>query len=156
MRYLAAVGAIFFAYLSLIPIALIGSTIDPACAGEQCQTGLLSDIVFTTLYTACALGLISISGTLSLYFFRPSAVGEDWIVRALIGTVIAVGLTFFALFAISSPIAAVVIAVIGAAIYLSLRRIRDAAQPPDPSSNGHHPELNGLNGHGRLNGDPRG
>lgn len=152
MRYLAGIGAMAFAYLTLIPVTLIGSTLDPACAGPQCETGLLSDIVFTTLYVGCAAGMLSVSGTLSLYAFRPSVVGEGWIVRAMIGAAMILGLTFYALFAIASPIPALVITVIGAASYLLLRRSRDAAKPPDPGSNGKHPELNGQ---GRLNGHAR-
>lgn len=149
MRYLAGIGAVVFAYLTLIPVALIGSTLDPACAGQQCETGLLSDIVFTTLYVGCAAGTLSVSATLSLYLFRPSSDGEDWIVRALIGAAIVIGLTFYALFAIAIPIPAIVITLIGSGVYLLLRRNRDAHKRPDPGSNGKHPELNGS---GRLNG----
>ncbi|CAN5598955.1 hypothetical protein BH10ACT11_BH10ACT11_03210 [soil metagenome] len=154
MRYLAGIGAMVFAYLALIPVALIGSTLDPACAGQQCETGLLSDIVFTTLYVGCAAGMLSVSGTLSLYAFRPSTVGEGWIVRALIGAAVILGATFYALFAIASPVPAVVITLIGAGVYLLLRRQRDAVETPDPepSGNGKRPD---LNGHGPLNGHYR-
>ena len=139
-----------FAYLTLIPVALIGSTLDPACAGSQCETGLLSDIVFTGLYVGCAAGMLAISGTLSLYFFRPTALGEGWIVRALVGTTIVLALTFFALFAVGNLVPAAVILAIGAASYGLLRRHRDEAErreklPPPPQG----PD---LNGHGRLNG----
>lgn len=150
MRYLAGIGAMIFAYLALIPVALIGSTLDPACAGQQCETGLLSDIVFTTLYVGCAVGMLSLSGTLSLYVFRPSVVGEGWIVRTLIGAAAILALTFYALFAIASPIATGVITLIGAGTYLLLRRTRDAAKPDVPSGEGKRPDLNGhrhLNGH---------
>jgi hypothetical protein len=154
MRYLAGIGSMLFAYLTLIPVALIGSTIDPACAGSQCETGLASDIVFLTLYVGCAAGMLSISGTLSVYAFRPTAAGEGWIVRALIGTAAILGLTFFALFAVASPLPAVVILAVGAGSYLLLRRNRDAAErrerEPEP------PEGPELNGHGRLNGHARG
>jgi hypothetical protein len=153
MRYLAGLGAMAFAYLTLIPVALIGSTLDPACAGSQCETGLLSDIVFTTLYVGCAAGMLAISGTLSLYVFRPSVLGEGWIVRAMIGTAIVLGLTFFALFAVGNLVPAAVILAIGAGSYLGLRRIRDEGERRDKRVP--PPEGPELNGHGHLNGHAR-
>ena len=136
MRVLAAIGAVVFAYLAIIPAGLVVSTVDPACAGGACRTGLGRDILMVVAYSATFVAVAGTSAAFSLYAFRRT-VGRERLIRTmLLASVATVGLTFMLLFAIAQPIAAVVTVAIGAGTYWLLRR-GERRSGFDPSANGH-------------------
>lgn len=143
MRVIAAIGSVVFAYLAIIPAGLVVSTIDPACAGSECETGLARDIPLTVGYIAAFLALGGTSAALSLYAFRPSVGGERWIRRLLAASLLAVGASLGVLFAIAEPLPAAVTLAIGGCTYAALSRgIRRSRFDP------------ARNGHARVNGHP--
>jgi hypothetical protein len=147
MRWLVLAGSILFAYLALFPGGLVVSTIDPACAGPDCDQPLAQDILLGVLYAICFAAVAGCSLAMAVYFFRPTVRGELWIRRALVAALIAVGLTFLAQFALTFPLAALFTVAVGGAVYGTLRRFNAKERgraPKDPSSNGH----------GKLNGHP--
>ena len=147
MRWLVLAGSVLFAYLALLPGGLVVSTVDPACAGPDCDQPLAQDILLGVLYALCFAAVLSCSVTMALYFFRTTVGGEVWIRRALVMALAAVGVTLLAHFALTFPLAALFTAAVGGAIYGTLRRMNapeDERGPHDPSSNGH----------GKLNGHP--
>lgn len=147
MRWLVLVGSVVFAYLALLPGGLVVATVDPACAGPDCDQPLAQDILLGVLYAACFAAVVACSVTMALYFFRTTVGGELWIRRALVTALAAVGLTLLAHFALTFPLAALFTVAVGAAVYGTLRHMNASAPeaaPHDPSSNGH----------GKLNGHP--
>ena len=146
MRWLVLAGAVLFAYLALLPGGLVLSTVDPACAGPDCDQPLAEDILLGSLYALCFAAVVACSVTMALYFFRTTVRNELWIRRALIAALAAVGLTFLVQFATVFPFAALFTVAVGAAVYGTLRYRNAPKKPtgPDPSSNGH----------GKLNGHP--
>jgi hypothetical protein len=60
MRFVSAIGAAVFAYLTLIAFALLVSTWDNACAGPGCESAPAIRVLLTALYVAClfSLGLV--------------------------------------------------------------------------------------------------
>ena len=147
MRWLVLAGSLLFAYLALLPGGLVVATIDPACAGPDCDQPLAQDILLGVLYAACFAAVVACSVTMALYFFRTTVGGELWIRRALVAALAAVGLTLLAHFALTFPLAALFTVAVGAVVYGTLRRMNASAPeagPHDPSSNGH----------GKLNGHP--
>ena len=147
MRWLVLAGSVLFVYLALFPGGLIVSTIDPACAGAECDQPLAEDILLGTLYVACFIALVACSATMALYFFSTSVQGELWIRRALVATLAAVGITLLAHFALAFPFAALFTVGVGGAVYGSLRRFNR----PDSGRATRDPS---QNGHGKLNGHP--
>ncbi len=147
MRWLVLAGAVLFAYLALFPGGLVVSTIDPACAGPDCDQPLVEDIALGALYVLCFAAVAACSMTMALYFFRTTVRGELWIRRALVGAVAVVGLTLLVHFALAFPFAALFTVAVGAAVYGTLRYLnaRDKPEPPPDAS---------ANGHGKLNGHP--
>ena len=147
MRWVLLAGSAFFAYLALFPGGLIVSTIDSACAGPDCDQPLAKDILLGVLYGSCFLGACACSAAMATYFFRTTVNGELWIRRALGATLVAVGATLFAHFALVFPFAALFTLAIGGVVYGTLRALYGppAEEPPgpDPSQNGH----GSLNGH---------
>ena len=147
MRWLVLAGSVLFAYLALLPGGLVISTIDPACAGPDCEGSLAEDILLGSLYALCFAAVVACSATMALYFFRTTVGTERWIRRALIAALAAVGLTLLAQFAVALPFAALFTVAVGAAVYGTLRWFNAPEKPDlphDPSSNGH----------GKLNGHP--
>jgi hypothetical protein len=147
VRIVAGIGSVVFAYLALVPGGLLLSTLDSACSGGTCGTGLGSDILLTVTYAATLLAIGGTSAALSLYAFRPTVSGERRIRRMLSASVVAVAVTLLVLFALAEPLAALVTGAIGGGTYAVLsgwaRRLR---RPPfDPSANGHG-EMNGHPG----------
>lgn len=147
MRWLVLAGAFLFAYLALLPGGLVISTVDPACAGPDCDQPVAEDILLGALYGLCFAAMVSCSATMALYFFRTTVANEGWIRRALVAALAAIGVTLLAQFALTFPYAALFTVAVGAAVYGTLRYLNapEAPEPPrDPSSNGH----------GKLNGHP--
>lgn len=140
MRWLLLAGSILFAYLALFPGGLVISTIDPACAGPDCDAPLAEDILLGSLYALCFAAVLACSATMLLYFFRTTVASERWIRWALIAALAAVGLTLLAQFAVAYPLAALFTAAVGAAVYGTLRHLNAPEKPDrpyDPSTNGH-------------------
>lgn len=147
MRWLVLAGSVLFAYLALFPGGLILSTIDSACAGPDCRRPLAEDILLGTLYAICFAALAGCVATMVLYFLRTTVRNERRIRLALTATLIAVGVTLLAQFALAFPFAALFTVAVGAAVYGTLRYLNPPERPElphDPSSNGH----------GKLNGHP--
>jgi len=157
MRWLSLAGAMLFAYLAIVPAALVISTFDSACAGGDCETPFAQDALLVALYTACFAGIAGSSALLSLYFFQPTVRGERLIRRALVGAVAAVGTTLFALFALTFPFPALFTLGVGGVVYGVLRYL-NAPQEPEPPPPSQSPSLpspeQSSNGHGKLNGHP--
>ena len=139
-------GSVLFAYLALIPGGLVISTLDPACAGADCDQPLAEDILLGVLYVSSFVSLVACSVAMIFYFFRTTVRGELLIRRALVFAVAVVGATLLAQFALELPVAALITVGVGAAVYGTLRYLnaREAESAAhDPSSNGHGK----LNGH---------
>jgi hypothetical protein len=147
MRWLVLAGAILFAYLALFPGGLLLSTIDPACAGPDCDQPLAEDILLGVLYGICFASVVGCAVTMVLYFFRTTIRGELWIRRALVLAVASAGLVLLAHFALVLPFAALFTVAVGAAVYVTLRYLNAPGPEPPP----HDPS---SNGHGKLNGHP--
>ncbi len=143
MRIIAGLGAFLFAYLAIIPAGLVASTLDPACAGGECETPLAQDVLFVALYGIACLAVAGCAGALGLYAMRPSVAGERKIRLALVSALATIGATLFALFALTEPLAALAVFAIGATTYTLISRNMREEGPPASS-----------NGHGRLNGHP--
>jgi len=147
MRWLVLVGSVLFAYLALIPGGLVISTLDPACAGPDCDQPLAEGILLTVLYAVSFVSIVACSASMALYFFRTTVRGELLIRRALVFAVAVAGATLLAQFALELPVAALITVGVGGAVYGTLRYLnaREAESAAhDPSSNGH----------GKLNGHP--
>ena len=143
MRWLVLAGSVLFAYLALLPGGLVISTIDPACAGPDCDQPLAEDILLGSLYALCFAACVGCTAAMIVYFFRTTVQNERWIGRALIAALVAVGLTLLVQFALTFPFAALFTVAVGAAAYGTLRHMNRPDRPHDPSSNGHAK----LNGH---------
>lgn len=150
MRWLVLAGSLVFAYLALFPGGLIISTIDPACAGPDCDQPLPEDVLLGILYGICFVSMVASSVAMALYFFRTTGRGELLIRRALIAAVISVGATLFAQFALTYPFAALFTLGVGGAVYGTLRYLNVPEPLPEPEP----PADVSSNGHGKLNGHP--
>ncbi len=145
MRWLVLAGSVLFAYLALIPGGLVIATLDPACAGPDCDQPLAEDILLGALYVLSFVSVVACSATMAFYFFRTTVRGELLIRRALVFAVAVAGATLLAQFALAFPFAALFTVAVGGVVYGTLRHM-NAPKPVahDPSSNGH----------GKLNGHP--
>ena len=106
MRWLVLAGSVLFAYLALIPGGLVISTLDPACAGPDCDQPLAEDILLGALYVLCFAAVVACSAAMVLYFFRTTVRGELLIRRALVFALAVAGATLLAQFALDFPFAA--------------------------------------------------
>jgi hypothetical protein len=104
VRVLAAIGALAFLYLALIPAGLIYSTLDSACAGEGCETSVASRIAFTALYGACLAAVLGTAALFAHYAVSGSPAAERRLPRALGATGAVVGTVLFALFFVAFPL----------------------------------------------------
>ncbi len=146
MRLLAALGAMLFLYLAVIPAGLVYSTIDSACQGAGCNTPFFARVGLVTLYSAC---FVAIFGTATL-FARHALAGsietQDRLVSGLRVSAAVIGFTLFVLFAIATPLGGVIALVPAIAGYVLISRCA-----PDAGGNGK------TNGHGHgVNGRIRG
>lgn len=131
MRVLAALGAVCFAYLAIIPGAVVGATIDPACAGSQCSYSPPVTIYMVVIFAASALALVASAATLALYAARPTAGHAQLIRTALKASALAVGLVLLSELALPDPVAALVI--VGVCVPVALigtARRSSQARPP--------------------------
>jgi hypothetical protein len=109
VRVLAALGALCFAYLAIIPGAVVGATIDPACSGSQCAYSPPVTVYMVVIFAASALALIVSAATLALYAARPSTRNARLISIALKASAVAIGVVLLSELALPDPIAAIVI-----------------------------------------------
>src|SRR4051794_2025073 len=122
MRVLSGLGALFFAYLTLIPAGLVVASVDPSCADGGCDDSTIVTVVLVVIYATCALALAASAGALVAYALRPGGAAARRIATALAASAGAIGIALFALLAISFPVAGAVIAAIGVSLYVWLRR----------------------------------
>ena len=113
MRVLAAFGALLFAYLAVIPVAVVASTLDSACAGSECGYSAPLSAYLVVAFGAAALALGAAAGTMVAYAARPSAGNARLIRTSLKASAAVIGIVLFSELAIPHPVAAIVI---GAAI----------------------------------------
>lgn len=109
MRVLAALGALFFAYLAVIPGAFIGATVDSACAGPQCGYSPPLTVYLVVAFGATALALAASAVTMATYAVRPSRSNERLVTLSLKASVASVGVLLLSELALPHPVAALVI-----------------------------------------------
>lgn len=164
MRLLAGLGALFFAYLALIPAGLVYSTLESACAGGSCETSLLSKVGFTILYSVCLAAVLGTAGLFAAYAVTGRVEPLGRLPPALAVTAAVIGTAVFVLFFVAFPLGGGVALAAAALGYTGVRlRMRGeggrrggdgggggsperlAPIDPQPSSNGHS-----TNGHEAL------
>jgi len=131
VRVLAALGAICFAYLAVIPGAVVGATIDPACSGSQCSYSPPVTVFMVFIFAATSLALLASAGTLALYAVRPSTRNAGLIAIALKASAVAIGVVLLSELALPDPVAAIVI--VGVCVPVALlgtARRSSRARPP--------------------------
>jgi hypothetical protein len=110
VRVLAAAGALLFAYLAVIPLAVVGSTLDSACAGSECGYSAPLSVYLVIAFGAAALALAAGAVSMAAYAVHPSE-GTARLIRASLKVSVAViGVVLFSELAITHPVAAIVIA----------------------------------------------
>jgi hypothetical protein len=129
VRVIAVLGSVLFAYLAVIPGALVGATLNPAC---ESSCGYAPAI---TVYLVIALGLSSLAlvgsaVTLALFASRPSARTGMLVRRSLQITAAAIGALLFSEFALVYPVAAAV----AAGVSIPGAWLITRGQPPRPGA----------------------
>jgi len=109
VRVLAALGALCFAYLAIIPGAVVGATIDPACAGSQCSYSAPVTVYMVLVFAAAALALAASSAALAVYALRPTPRNAGLIRAALKASTALIGVVLLSELALPDPVAAIVI-----------------------------------------------
>jgi hypothetical protein len=110
VRVLAAFGALLFAYLAVIPVAVVASTLDSACAGSECGYSAPLSAYLVVAFGAAALALGAAAVAMAAYAARPSAGNARLIQTSLKVSVAVIGVVLFSELAIPHPLAAIVIA----------------------------------------------
>ncbi|UJA18919.1 hypothetical protein HJD18_00995 [Thermoleophilia bacterium SCSIO 60948] len=151
VRAMSILGAGAFAYLSLIPGGLVIASVDPACAGPECGYSTVGDVALVIVYAIAFFALLASAAAFVWLAIEPrSGAATRRLVQTLGVTAVAAGLAMFAVFAIGSPLAALVLALIGIGLFSFLWRRRKEPAPPDEeseqraSTNGHGPRLDRL------------
>jgi hypothetical protein len=109
VRILAALGALCFAYLAVIPGAVVGATIDPACAGGSCAYSAPVTVYLVIAFGATTLALGASALGLALFAVRPSARHERLIRNSLKASTALIGVVLLSELALPHPVAALVI-----------------------------------------------
>lgn len=120
MRFLAAIGALVFLYLALIPAALLWSTLDSACAGEGCEASVASSALFTLLYAGCVVALLGTAALFTHHAFSGSLVTQQRVPRGLAASMALIAVTTFALFAFAYPRGALIALFVAASAFVVL------------------------------------
>jgi hypothetical protein len=92
VRVLAALGAVLFAYLAVIPGALIGGTLDSACAGPACGYSPPVTVYLVVVFAAATLALAAAAATMAMYAARPSRAHERMVGVGLKASAVLIGL----------------------------------------------------------------
>jgi hypothetical protein len=131
VRVIAALGAVFFAYLAIIPGAVVGATVDPACAGSQCSYSAPVTVYLVVVFAATALVLAGSAVSLMLYAARPTARNAGLIGTALKASAVLIAVVLLSELALPDPVAAIVI--VGLCVPVGLigaARRASSARPP--------------------------
>jgi len=152
MRLLCGFGALALLYLALIPIGLIYSTVDSACAGPGCESSTLLRLAFTVIYAACGASLLGTAALFASYALGGGLRAERRLPGALALTGIVVGTATFSLFLIAFPAGGMFALSLAAATYLMVRVTGrgGASDSRDPSTNGAGPAAGSSNGNRAL------
>jgi hypothetical protein len=136
VRLLAALGAVLFAYLTVIPAAVVGATIDPACAGSSCEYSPPVTVYLVIAFGATAFGLAASALAMALFAARPSARSEGLVRTSLKVSAVLTGVVLFSELALPHPVAALVIVGLCVPIALIGGARRDAATRARPPGAG--------------------
>jgi hypothetical protein len=109
VRVLAALGALCFAYLAVIPAAVVGATIDPACAGTSCEYSPPVAVYLVIAFGATALALGGSALAMALFAARPSEANERLVRTSLKACAVLTGVLLLSEVALPDPVAALVI-----------------------------------------------
>jgi hypothetical protein len=136
VRLLAALGAVCFAYLAVIPAAVVGATVDPACAGTSCQYSAPVTVYLVIAFGATALALAAAAVVMALYAVRPTSMHQGRVRTALKASALCTGVLLLSELALPHPVAALVI--VGVCVPLALigSARHGAASPARPPGAG--------------------
>jgi hypothetical protein len=109
VRVVAALGAVCFAYLAVIPGALVGATVNSACAGPQCGYSPPVTVYLVLAFGATALALAASAVTMAIYAVRPTRSNERLVGTSLKASAVFIGVLLLSEIALPHPVAAVVI-----------------------------------------------
>jgi hypothetical protein len=133
VRVIAALGAVCFAYLAVIPGAVVGATIDPACAGPSCAYSAPVTVYLVIAFGATTFTLAASAFSLALFAARPSA-GNARLVRGFLkASAVFTGAVLLSELALPHPVAALVIVALTIPVALigAARRAETSpARPP--------------------------
>jgi len=111
VRAIAVLGAVLFAYLAVIPAALVGATVDPGCE-SSCGYSAPVSAYLVVAFAVCSLLLAGSALSMAVFATRPSRAAGRRIGRSLKLTAAAIGVLLFSEFALAYPLPAIVIVAI--------------------------------------------
>ena len=109
MRVLAALGTVCFAYLAVIPAAVVAATIDPACSGSSCSYSLPVKAYLVIAFAAAAAALAASAVAMALYAARGSTGAARLVRGSLKASALLIGLVLLSELALPHPVAAIVV-----------------------------------------------
>jgi hypothetical protein len=121
VRVFAAIGSLLFAYMALIPGALVGANLDPGCEAG-CGFALPITVFLAIAFGACALALAASAISLAAYAARPDHTTGRLVSRSLAVSALTVGVLLFSELALVYPVAAAVIAAASVVLGLLITR----------------------------------
>ena len=110
MRAIAALGALLFAYLAVIPAALVGATVDPGC--ESCGYSAPVTVYLVAAFAVSSLALAGCAISLAAFAAQPSRSTGRLVGQSLRISAATIGILLFSEFALIHPVAAIVIAAV--------------------------------------------
>ena len=136
VRVIAALGALCFAYLAVIPGAVVGATIDPACAGSSCGYSPPVTVYLVIAFGATTLALAGSALALALFALRPSASNGRIVGDCLKASAVLIGVVLLSELALPHPIAALVIVALTIPVALigAARRADTSIRPRPPAA----------------------
>jgi hypothetical protein len=126
VRVLAALGAVCFAYLALIPGALVGATVDSACAGPQCGYSAPVTVYLVVAFGLATLALGASAVAMAMYAARASRLNERRVAVSLKTSAALIGVLLLSEIALSHPVA--VLGIVALCVPIAL--IGAARRPP--------------------------
>ena len=131
VRVLAAFGALCFAYLAVIPGALVGATVQPACAGSDCNYSTPVMVYLVIAFAAIALALAAAALSMAMFAVSPSARNAGLIATTLKASALLTGVVLLSELALPDPVAVLVIVAVCVPIGLvGAARRASRARPP--------------------------
>jgi hypothetical protein len=130
VRVLAALGAVCFAYLAVIPGAVVGATIDSACSGTSCSYSPPVTVYLVIAFGATALALASAGFAMALFAARPTMPNARLISGSLKVSAALIGVLLLSEVALPDPVAAIVI--VGICVPVALIGTARRASPVRP------------------------